>query len=66
MKTNKSNTTMKAYTKKQIIEEAVRMGCNKTEATRRIGKTYGYYQMNPEKYSLKSAARYCMYIAPCN
>lgn len=57
---------MKKYTKDQLIKAAVKMGCNESEATNRINKTYNYYVTYRSDYSLKKAAHYCMYIAPCN
>ena len=57
---------MKQYTKTQLINAAVKMGCNETEAKKRINKTYNYYVTYRSEYNLKKAAHYCMYIAPCN
>ena len=57
---------MKKYTKEQLIKAAVKMGCNESEATRIINKTYNYYVAYRSDYSLKKAAHYCMYVAPCN
>ena len=57
---------MKKYTKEQLIKAAVKMGCNPVEASRTIKKTYDYYVKYRSDYSLKKAAHYCMYVAPCN
>lgn len=66
LKQNDNNKVMKQYTKTQLINAAVKMGCNEAEAKKRINKTYNYYVTYRSEYSLKKAAHYCMYIAPCN
>lgn len=66
LKQNDNNNVMKQYTKTQLINAAVKMGCNETEAKKRINKTYNYYVTYRSEYNLKKAAQYCMYIAPCN
>lgn len=57
---------MKTYSVDELIKAAVKMGCNESEAARRINKTYNYYVTYRSDYSLKKAAHYCMYVAPCN
>lgn len=51
---------MKAFTKSQILKEAVKIGFNERESIAAISKNYEFYAKFKSDYSLKEAAMYCM------